>query len=143
MDALLYASRDFLDLHGRPENAQDCAKFDFVGFESPATLIAPLQGLGINVSEKNFKVNTASGTAILEYVRQGLGVSILTRDAQYFFPDLEPVLPELGSLPVPIWLVTHRELRTSGRIRVVFDILSEEIGSLQATKRRAATAHAT
>ncbi|MBX2838205.1 MAG: LysR family transcriptional regulator [Gammaproteobacteria bacterium] len=140
MDALLYASREYLDQHGRPETAEDCAKYDFVGFENPATLIAPLQAFGVNVSEKNFKINTASGTAILEFVRQGLGVSILTRDAQYFFPDLEPVLPDLGSLPVPIWLVTHRELRTSGRIRVVFDILSEEIGNLQATSKRPATA---
>lgn len=136
MDALMYASRDFLDQHGRPENAEDCAELDFVGFESPTALIAPLQALGVSVSEKNFKIITASGTAILECVRQGLGVSIITRDAQYFFPDLEPVLPELGSLPVPIWLVTHRELRTSRRIRVVFDILAEEIGNFQATSKR-------
>jgi hypothetical protein len=29
---------------------------------------------------------------------------------------------------VPMWLVTHRELRTSRRIRVVFDLLVEGLG---------------
>lgn len=31
-------------------------------------------------------------------------------------PDLDPM---------PIWLVTHRELHTSRRIRIVFDVLAE------------------
>jgi hypothetical protein len=29
---------------------------------------------------------------------------------------------------VPVWLATHRELHTSRRIRVVFDLLAEELG---------------
>ena len=40
-------------------------------------------------------------------------------------PELEPVLASLDPIPVPIWLVTHRELHTSRRIRLVFDILAE------------------
>ena len=28
---------------------------------------------------------------------------------------------------IPIWLVTHRELRTSRRIRIVFDVLAETL----------------
>ncbi|MFB3111130.1 MAG: LysR family transcriptional regulator, partial [Gemmatimonadales bacterium] len=29
---------------------------------------------------------------------------------------------------VPVWLVTHRELHTSRRIRLVFDVLAETLG---------------
>jgi hypothetical protein len=28
----------------------------------------------------------------------------------------------------PIWLTTHRELNTSRRVRMVFDLLAEELG---------------
>jgi hypothetical protein len=30
-------------------------------------------------------------------------------------------------IPVPVWLVSHRELHTSRRIRIVFDLLAEEL----------------
>lgn len=39
-------------------------------------------------------------------------------------PEVEKVLPDLPSLEFPIWLVTHRELQTGQRIRVVFDHLA-------------------
>jgi hypothetical protein len=43
--------------------------------------------------------------------------------------DAEPrvvrALDALPALPVPVWLISHRELRTSRRIRVVFDLLAE------------------
>ncbi len=129
MNAHVYASKDFLERHGRPNTVEDCAKLDFIGFENPSTLLPALKSMGLSLSENQFKVNTASGTALLEMVRIGLGASILTRDAEELFPELERVLPDLDPIPVPIWLVTHRELRTSQRIRLVFDILADEIGN--------------
>lgn len=127
MEAYLYASKSFLEKHGRPANPEHCAGLDFVGFESPATLVPLFSSLGIPVSENQFKISTASGTALLELVRLGLGMSILTVDVEDFFPELERVFPDHNPIPVPIWLVTHRELRTSQRIRVVYDVLEEEI----------------
>ena len=40
-------------------------------------------------------------------------------------PGLELVLPEFGPIPISVWLVTHRELHTSRRIRLVFDLLAD------------------
>ena len=37
------------------------------------------------------------------------------------------VLPDFAPLMFPIWLVAHRELNTSRRVRVVFDMLAEEL----------------
>jgi DNA-binding transcriptional LysR family regulator len=128
-EAYLYASKELLNNVGRPDTASDCEALDFIGFESAQTLLPILQSFGINLTEQHFKITTASGTAILEYVRQGLGVSILTGDAEMLYPELERVLPEMAAIPVPIWLVTHRELRTSRRIRVVFDILAEDLAA--------------
>ena len=42
-------------------------------------------------------------------------------------PELEQVLPDLPPFDVPVWLVTHRELHTSRRIRLVFDLIAEHV----------------
>ena len=44
-------------------------------------------------------------------------------------PGVVRVLPKLPSIPVPIWLVCHRELRTSRRLRLVFDALAEGLAA--------------
>jgi hypothetical protein len=36
-------------------------------------------------------------------------------------------VPDFPPLPVPVWLVAHRELLTSRRMRVVFDSLAEDL----------------
>ncbi|WP_299951657.1 hypothetical protein [uncultured Ruegeria sp.] len=49
-------------------------------------------------------------------------------------PGIEKVLPDFPSLEFPIWLVTHRELQTSRRIRIVFDLLARGLSDV--AKRR-------
>ena len=41
------------------------------------------------------------------------------------YPDMERVLPEMEPFAFPVWLTTHRELHTSRRIRLVFDMLAD------------------
>ena len=125
--AHLYASKSYLKRRGRPESPQELADADFIGFEHPERLVPMLNSLGIPVTRDNFKVSSASGTVLLELVKHGHGISFLTRDAEFLEPEIERVLPSLEPIPVPIWLVTHRELHTSRRIRLVFDLLAEAI----------------
>ena len=42
-------------------------------------------------------------------------------------------MPSLPAIPVPVWLTSHRELRTSRRVRVVFDLLAEGLQKLTVT----------
>ncbi|MCP4315685.1 MAG: LysR family transcriptional regulator [Hyphomicrobiales bacterium] len=129
MTAQLYASKDYLDRFGRPEKPEDLSGAQFIGFGQSDRLLPVFNGLGLSLTTRNFKLTTASGTVILALVRQGLGISIVTDDLAEVNPDLELVLPQLDPIPVPVWLVTHRELHTSRRIRLVFDLLAEALGS--------------
>ena len=123
--AHFYASTEYLDKHGRPETARDLSDADFIGSEHPERLLPVLNSLGLTLTRRNFKITTASWTVILALVKQGLGISLLSKEIAALTPGLEPVLPELDPIPFPIWLVTHRELHTSRRIRLVFDLLAE------------------
>ncbi|MEM9122545.1 MAG: LysR family transcriptional regulator, partial [Pseudomonadota bacterium] len=124
MSAQFYASADLLDRYGRPKNLEELSRLPFVGFTTPEQVVAFLQGLGLSVREEGIAASTASGTLALELVRAGLGVSILTMDVAAGSPELELALPSFEPMPLPIWLVAHRELHTSRRIRLVFDHLA-------------------
>ena len=60
-------------------------------------------------------------------MRAGLGIGGMIRDVADATPGIEQVLPTLPPIPVPYWLCTHRELATSRRIRVTFDLLAESL----------------
>ena len=70
-------------------------------------------------------------------LEQALGVTLLGRGHRQvrltgavLFYDLVPVLPERFKPDVPAWLVANRELRTSRRIRIVYDLLAEALAQL-------------
>ena len=84
----------------------------------------------------------AQRSAITEYahtgwalVRQGLGIGAMMDEVAQGFPDVVRVLDEVPPVVFPIWLVTHRELRTARRIRIVFDLLAEALAAPPARAR--------
>ena len=128
--AHFYAARQYLDRMGRPKIPSDLTNYDFIGFESPTRLLDLFNGIGISVTRDHFKVYSASGIAILALMEWGLGVGVAPKDIAETRPVLEQVLPSLPPFDVPVWLVTHRELHTSQRIRLVFDFIAEYVAGL-------------
>jgi len=127
--AHLYASTAYLDAHGRPQTPEDLKNADFVGFVDSEVLIPTLNGMGLPVTRRNFKLSSASSVVVWELVKQGLGITIMPWEIAALTPGIEKVLPELDPVPVPVWLISHRELLTSRRIRIVFDLLADALSS--------------
>lgn len=121
--ASLYATKDYLDRAGRPRTPRDVADHAFVGNPDPERLIAPLHSQGIPLRAENFVVSSDNGMVVWELLKAGFGISMLPDALCEAEPELEKVLPSLPSPQFPVWLVTHRELQTSRRIRIVFDQL--------------------
>lgn len=128
--AHLYGASHYLDRIGRPKTPADLAGADFIGFEHAEQLIEAYNRMGIAVTRDHFRVYSASGSVILALIEQGLGLGLVTRDIAAKRPALEEVLPSLPPIDVPAWLVTHRELHTSRRIRLVFDTIAEVVAEL-------------
>lgn len=59
--------------------------------------------------------------------KQGIGICVVMDEVGDVEPKVRRVLPDLPGIPVPIWVTAHRELRTSRRIRVVYDLLADEL----------------
>lgn len=125
--AHLYASRDYLKKIGPVTEMSDLHTATFIGLDRTDEMILALRDYGLDLSRDQFRFNSPSGHVLYELVRLGLGVSILTRDVEAYADNVIPILPDQLAIPIPVWLVTHRELHTSKRIRVVYDILAEEL----------------
>ncbi len=126
--AHLYASTAYLDEHGRPDCAADLSDAAFIGFAPVERLLQGLTAMGLPLTRRNFPIVTDNSAVVLETVKQGLGIAIMPKEFAAIVPGIECVLPEFR-FPLPFWLVTHRELLTSRRIRVVFDLLAESLSS--------------
>ncbi|MCP5156089.1 MAG: LysR family transcriptional regulator [Ectothiorhodospiraceae bacterium] len=126
--AHLYASRRYLDRHGRPTSLADLADAHFVAYGDPGEAMRFLNAFGLELTAHNFPLDVSNGITAWEMVRHGLGIGVMTRELGETTPEVEALLPDAVAFPVPVWLATHRELRTSRRIRLVFDLLAEHLG---------------
>lgn len=126
-DGGLYAHPDYLEKIGNPKTKEDLNKADFIGFDHSDELIDVLNAQGFSLTSHNFKILSQNGSFAWEMVKQGLGIGIMASDIAIRTTGIVPALPDLEPLSFPIWLVTHRELHTSRKIRLVFDILAEEL----------------
>ena len=136
--ANLYAASDYLDRTGRPRTPREIADHDFVGNADPERLMTPLHDMGVPVRPESFVMLSANGIVAWELVKAGYGVSMQPEALGDAEPGVEKVLPGFPPLEFPVWLVTHRELHTSRRIRIVFNLLARGLAERVGRRNRAA-----
>lgn len=125
--ARLYAAPSYLERLGHPKRPADLRSADFIGIDSGGAFLKGLNALGFDLTERNFPIQTENYLVMWEMVKHGLGIGILDGDLGDAEPAVRRALPDFAPLMFPIWLVAHRELSTSRRVRVVFDLLAEEL----------------
>lgn len=123
--ARLYASPDYLATLGEPTTPEALSRANFLGFDRGDALLKGLNALGLSLTQESFPVITGNQLVQWELAKRGVGVAIMMEEIGDAEPLVTRALPELPPVPVPMWLTTHRELSTSRRLRVVFDLLFE------------------
>ena len=123
--AHFYASESWVNAHGHPRSAEDAARLSFVGSDRSGQYLGYLRTHGLPLSEANFSCYADHSVAHWALVRQGMGIGVMMEEIALATPGMVRVLDDLPPVRFPVWLVTHRELRTSKRIRMVFDALAQ------------------
>jgi len=123
--AHFYAAKTYLDRHGRPKDISDFSSHQFISFGDVDQMIGFLTPLGLNLTRDNFRIGSKSGVFAWELVRQGLGIAVMSDAVGSTTVEVEQLVPSMEPIIFPVWLVTHRELHTSKRIRLVFDMLAD------------------
>ena len=106
-------------------SARDLEKLDWVGWQAGSTM-AFARWMAENVPKARVAVRVDSSWALRDAVDAELGVALLPcalGDAKPNWRRLK-LLPEMR---VPLWVLTHRDLRATARVRVLRDFLFEAI----------------
>lgn len=124
-----YAAPAYLDRVGRPRAEADLAALDFVSMGNIDEMVGYMTAAGLPLTAGNFRSGSLNGIVAWELVRAGLGIGVMSDAVAAMTPGVERVLPHREPFTFPTWLTTHSELHTARRIRLVFDILAEELGA--------------
>ena len=127
VSARLYATSGYLNSINNPTSVDDLEQASFISFDNTGMLMNELNKRGMNLTKKNFSLLSENYLVHWELVKQGLGIGIMPEEIADADPLVQQVLPKLEAITFPIWLTTHRELNTSRRVRMVFDLLANEL----------------
>jgi|TARA_R110002049_G_scaffold24232_11_gene85985 DNA-binding transcriptional LysR family regulator len=119
----LYATKDYLDRHGQPGALDNLKQHDVIGPDrDPAdTLIA--RQVFPDHRPADFALRTDSHPAQLAAARAGLGIAVVQVPVGEADPELRRVLPETAVGEIPVYVITHENLRNAPRVRALFDAL--------------------
>ena len=121
------AHTDYLARRGVPQQPADLLQHDLVGNDKVQEIYHGFAALGHPVGPEQFALRTDDLIAYWAAVRAGLGIGFVASYLLRNDPDLVPVLPDLPIPSLPVWLVVHREIRSSRRMRAVLDFLAREL----------------
>ena len=128
--AHFYAAPGYVERIGPLNSTEGLARAEILGFEQPKNMVDMLQKfLGLDCREEQFPIVTSNHLVQWELCKQGSGVCMMMDEVGAKEPAVVKVFPELPSIPVPLWVVCHRELRTSRRLRLVFDWLAKGLAT--------------
>lgn len=122
-----YAHRDYLRRRGTPKQLQDLLNHELVGSDRDEAILKGMAGFGLPVTRESFAFRSDDLIAYWQAVRAGMGIGFVADYLAAADKDVVPVLPMIKVPPIPIWLTVHREIRTSRRIRAVYDFLSQAV----------------
>jgi DNA-binding transcriptional LysR family regulator len=101
-----------------------------VVFGETAAFIDGMRARGMPLTARQFPVPVDSYLEHWALVKHGVGIGFMTETVGDAEPLVRRVLPEAAPITsFPVWLVTHRDLHTSRRVRVVFDLLADALSS--------------
>lgn len=127
--ASFYASRSWVQAHGHPRRASDLGPRMLIGTDRAGTYLDYLRQFGIAAQQDSFAAYSENLVTLWCLAQAGMGIAPMMDEIAAATPGVVKVLDELPPIEFPIWLVTHRELRTARRIRIVFDFLADALAS--------------
>lgn len=112
-----YAAPSWIAAHGAPRRLSDLAMADLIGMTDMAEFRRFMRSHGTPLAEGVPMLASDNAVAVWEMARRGLGVAVMLDDIARRFPEMQRILPDLPPITVPLWLVAHRALYDSPRLR--------------------------
>lgn len=121
------AHQDYLRRRGVPRQPNDLLAHDLIGGDRNDDTLKGFAAQGLVVGREQFAFRADDLIVVWQAVRAGLGVGFVSEHLIRSDSAVIPVLPKLKIEPLPVWLAVHKEIRTSKRIRAVYDFLADAL----------------
>lgn len=121
----LHAHPEYAAQHGLPERVEDVFRHPVIGFDRDPSIRDPGQ-LNLPLNRDMFAFRADSDYTQYAMLKAGYGIGICQyplgrRDGLIAF------LPDALDFALDIWIVMHEDLRTSRRMRLMFDHLADDL----------------
>ena len=127
----IYASRAYIERHGRPESLEDLAQHALVGFDDTMAKHRIAAWLHKVAPIATLAARSNSVLGLLYSAKAGVGVAPLPLALGDADPDLVRVIEPVAEL-TRIWrMLTTPELRRTPRVSAFFDFIASEIETLR------------
>lgn len=124
----LYGTADYLAKFPVISDFSELDNIQVIGFDRSNSITDILNQQGWNLSEQNFAIITPFQLLQLELSKEGQGVIFFPEQMGDKETKLIRAFEHMGPImTLPVWLVCHQELRTSVRVRRVFDFVAAEL----------------
>lgn len=123
----VYAHRDYLQRCGSPRQLSDLLGHTLIGSDRNDDILRGFATMGYPITREHFTFRSDDFLACWQALRSGMGIGFVADYLARTDASIVRLLPSLKITPLPMWLAVHREIRTSKRIRAVYDFLGNEI----------------
>lgn len=121
----IYATPDFIRRHGPFRTPADLKAQHLISLGREIEIATFMNTQGFSIQPDGFAAGSENHIVHWALTCAGLGVGILSARVGEVEPRVQRLLKDYFAPQFPVWLVAAAELRTSPRVRIVFDALAE------------------
>ena len=112
-----------------PRRLVDLREHALIGYDRDQAYVRLLERMGVPTTQDMFAFRSDSELAQLAALRAGFGIGASQLGIARRDKNLVPVLHSDFIYPMEVWLAMHRDLRSSRRIRLLFDQLATRLSA--------------
>jgi DNA-binding transcriptional LysR family regulator len=123
----IYASRAFIERHGRPAEPRDIERFAVVELIDELENLPAVRWMRLHASQARIAARCANIPSVHLAVKSGAGLAPLPAVHAAADADLVSVLGTIPELNYPMFLVTHKDVRRRPRVNAFFEFCVREL----------------
>jgi len=126
----VYASTDYLKQRPSVNTPADLDHHRVIGYDNDERIIAGMAEVGIYIDRNYFRFRCDDQVTCWQALCEGVGVGFAPNYLAAKNSSLVHIAENISIPPLPVWIVTHKQIKTNRRIRMVFDFLATQLSSL-------------
>ncbi len=125
----LFASRDYIAAHGRPESFEELRAHNIVASDNFGSRAPFMRWLLEHVEPEQITFRGSDYRVIRDAILEGFGVGFLSEWEAERFPSLVKLFDTQDEWLAPLWLVTHVDLHRTTKVQTFLKFLKEDAKS--------------